>query len=102
MRAVFSPGAIHFVSLAALTCQIVSAQTVAGSTRITFFQGDVSLNGQVLQQNNGELVAVGASLTTRGGRAEVFLIPDVYLRMGEQSSVRMVSDNPSNLNVELL
>jgi hypothetical protein len=98
----FSPGAIRFLLLAALTCQAVSAQTLAGSTRITFFQGDVSLNGQALQQNNGDLVAPGASLTTRGGRAEVFLIPDVYLRMGEQSSVRMVSDNPSNLSVELL
>jgi hypothetical protein len=64
-----------------------------GQARLNYFEGEVILNGQKLERNDAQAIPPGATLTTTTtGRVEVFLAPDVYLRVGEQASVRIGSD----------
>jgi hypothetical protein len=44
----------------------------------------------------------GSILLTEEGRVEVLLTPDTYIRIGEHSSIRMISSDISNTRVELL
>lgn len=92
-----------------LGCSLVSylsAQSVI-STRsglINFSEGMVFLDGQPLAKKFGtyERLKSGSTLVTDAGRAEVLLTPNTYLRIGENSSIRMVLDNLSDTQVELL
>jgi hypothetical protein len=95
--------------LFALVCPFalhLSAQSVI-STRsglINFSEGAVFVDGQPLSRKYGtfERLKNGSALVTESGRAEVLLTPNTYLRIGEKSSIRMVSDNLSDTQVEVL
>jgi hypothetical protein len=81
------------------------AQSVI-STRsgvVHYFEGAVYLDGQPLQTHLGRFahMAAGADLRTADGNAEVLLTPGVFLRMGEHSEIRMVSNALSDTQVEL-
>lgn len=83
-----------------------SAQSVV-STRagvIYYFDGAVSVDGQPLQTRLGTFPSVGrgAELRTEKGRAEILLTPGVFLRVGENSAIRMVANDLANTQVELL
>jgi hypothetical protein len=71
---------------------------------VNFFEGVVFLDGQPLVRKSGTFGRLrdGSTLLTAAGRAEVLLTPDTYLRMGENSSIRMISDSISDTQVELL
>jgi hypothetical protein len=92
--------------LAIAACCSVSAQTVISthSGVLYFFEGNVFLDGQRLEQKFGKFpdIGEGRSLRTEAGRAEVLLTPGVMLRIGDNSSIRMVSDKLSDTRVELL
>ena len=64
----------------------------------------VSFNGQRIDHNFGSFhrLKAGEDLVTRSGRAELLLAPGVYLRVGADSGVRMISDELSDIRVELL
>jgi hypothetical protein len=83
-----------------------SGQSViaARSGVVNFFEGVVFLDGQPLERKPGIFVRMqeGATLATEGGRAEVLLTPDTYLRMGADTSIRMVSTDIDDTKVELL
>src|SRR3974390_519291 len=60
--------------------------------------GDQSLNSQAV--GNAELQS-GQVLETGNGKAEILLTPGVYLRLGSNSSVKMVSNSLTNVEVAL-
>ncbi len=83
-----------------------SGQSVI-STRaglINFSEGLVFVDGHPLTRKFGayERLKNGSTLVTDSGRAEVLLTPNTYLRVGEKSSIRMVSDELSDPRVEIL
>lgn len=69
-----------------------------------FFEGSVSLGGQPLEQKFGNFPDLGEDreLRTGQGRAEVLLTPGVFLRIGDNSAIRMVSQQLTDTRVELL
>jgi hypothetical protein len=71
---------------------------------IYFFEGSVFNGGERLEQKFGRFpdIAEGGELRTERGRAEVLLTPGVFLRVDENSSIRMLSTQLSDTRVELL
>src|SRR6516165_6834238 len=90
--------AYGFVALAMLTALALFAagQEVISvrSGVIHFFEGSDYLNDQPLEPHPGkfQILAEGDELRTAQGRAEVLLTPGVFLRMGENSAIRMVAN----------
>jgi hypothetical protein len=84
----------------------VSAQTVISthSGVLYFFEGSVLLGGEPLEQKFGKFpdIGEGRELRTELGRAEVLLTPGVFLRIGDHSTIRMVSERLADTRVELL
>jgi hypothetical protein len=80
--------------------QVVSAH----SGVIHFVEGQVTLEGQTVQPKFGEFPDVknGQTLATQDGRAEVLLNPGVILRVGENSSFKMLSNNRADTRLEVL
>jgi len=83
----------------------LSAQSVISthSGIIHFFEGSVFLNDQPVETRLGKYPTMpqGAELRTADGRAEVLLTPGVFLRMADHSSIRMVSNDLGDTQVEL-
>ncbi len=77
----------------ALAVPQVFGQSVisARSGLINYSEGDVLVNGQPLQRKFGSYTSLkdGSDLVTRSGRAEILLTPNVYLRVGEESGIRI-------------
>jgi hypothetical protein len=92
--------------LLALAVSPVFGQSVisARSGLINYSEGDVLVNGQVLQRKFGSYTTLkeGSDLVTRSGRAEILLTPNTYLRVGEESGVKMISADLGDTKVELL
>jgi hypothetical protein len=82
------------------------AQSVisARSGLVNFLEGVVFLDGQPLMRKSGAFPRMreGSILMTEDGRAEALLTPDTYIRIGEHSSIRMISSDISDTRVELL
>jgi len=80
--------------------QVVSAH--AGV--VHYVEGRVFIADQPVQQKFGEFpdLRPGEVLRTEAGRAEVLLTPGAFLRLAEDSSVRMISRELSNPRFELL
>jgi hypothetical protein len=70
---------------------------------IHFFEGNIYLGDQALQAHLGKFPSIpqGAELRTTDGRAEVLLTPGVFLRMGAQTTIRMLSTDLADTQVEL-
>jgi hypothetical protein len=85
---------------------VAAAQSVISthSGLIYFFDGSVYLGGQQLQQKFGRFPDMGErnELRTEHGRAEILLTPGVFLRIGENSSVRILSARFADTRVEFL
>jgi len=66
--------------------------------------GSAYLNGQPVQQKFGQFPEIkeNQEFRTEEGRAEILLTPGAFLRMGENSSIRMVSNKLTDTRVELL
>jgi hypothetical protein len=69
-----------------------------------YFEGAVYLNDQPVEPHPGRFLSVpeGSELRTAAGRAEVLLTPGVFLRLDQNSSIRMVSNTFADSRVELL
>lgn len=67
-------------------------------------EGSVSIDNQPFEQKPGRFPSLkeGSTLRTSAGRAEVLLTPDVILRLGSNSAVRMVSNSFSDTRVGFL
>jgi hypothetical protein len=69
-----------------------------------FFEGYVFVGDEQVQQKFGRFPEIGEGrvLRTELGRAEVLLTPGVFLRVDENSAIRLLSDSVSDTRVELL
>ena len=97
--------------VSAAVCTVVlaagaSAQSVisAHSGVIHYVEGDVTLDGAAVHPKFAEFpdVKAGQVLATEEGRVEVLLTPGVFLRLAENSSVRMVSNALANTQMEVV
>jgi hypothetical protein len=83
----------------------VRAQSVISthSGVIHFFEGTVYLGNEPLETHLGkfQVIPQGGELRTEQGRAEVLLTPGVFLRLGQQSAIRMVANALADTQVEL-
>ena len=83
-----------------------SAQSVISTHAglIHFFQGAVFVNDHPLEAHLGKFTNVpqGAELRTEKGRAEVLLTPGVFLRVGENSAIRMSATELADTQVEMV
>lgn len=90
---------------ALFTC-VVSGQSVVSvrSGVIHFFEGSVTVDGQPLEQRFGRFYELkpGSELRTDNGRVEVLLTPGVFLRVDENSSIRMLSNSLTDTRVEFI
>jgi len=98
--------ALGVAALAGATSLVVSAQTVisAKSGLIHYAEGSVYLGDQLVENKFGSFpdVKENAQLRTEDGRAEVLLTPGVFLRLGESSAIRMVTNRLIDTRVEFL
>ena len=102
-----SPRSILGVSLlASLTGTAALAQSVisAHSGLIHYVEGRVLLDGKPVEVSLTAFPEVkqGMELRSEDGRAEVLLNPGVFLRLAENSSIRMVSNKLDDSRVEFL
>jgi hypothetical protein len=93
------------VALAAFSPALVLGQSVisAHSGTIHYTEGQVTLDGGAVQSKFGEFPEVkpGQVLATQDGRAEILLTPGVFLRLAENSSFKMVTNQLSNTRLEI-
>jgi len=70
---------------------------------INYVEGNAAINGQALPTRPAGQVFLNPdeTLSTTRGRVEVLLTPGVFLRVGENSEVRMISPSLINTQVEL-
>jgi hypothetical protein len=70
---------------------------------VNYVEGQVSIGSQTLNASSigSAVLAPQQTLTTGQGKAEVLLTPGVFLRLGDQSAVQMVSPNLTDTEVAL-
>ena len=94
--------AVAFVLLgsAAFGQQVISAR----SGLIHYVEGRVLLDGKPVEVKITAFPEIKENMEfrTEDGRAEVLLNPGVFLRLGENSAIRMVSNKLSDSRVEFL
>ncbi|HEY2546665.1 MAG TPA: FecR domain-containing protein, partial [Candidatus Acidoferrum sp.] len=76
-------------------------QAVPGT--INYVEGDVAIGSEAIGSKSigsAELQA-GQSLTTQKGKAEILLTPGVFLRVGNDSSVKMISSSLTDTEVSV-
>ena len=71
---------------------------------LNYLEGSVSLNGQPLTSESIGKAKIGENqaLSVAQGKAEILLTPGVFFRLGDNSSVRMLSPNLTDTRVALL
>lgn len=70
---------------------------------VNYVEGQATLDGQPVDPNAVGSVQLqpGQMLATQNGRAEILLTPGVFVRMGGNGSLQMVSPNLANTEVRL-
>ncbi len=70
---------------------------------INYVEGQASIDGQPLSPNSAGSVELGKgqALTTQAGKVEVLLTPGVFLRVGSNSAVKMISPDLANTEAEI-
>ena len=93
------------LSLATLCAPVALAQTAnpAVPGTINYVEGSASIEGRMLNQRSvgSAQLQPGQVLETANGKVELLLTPGVFLRVGENSTVRMVSPDLLNTRVEV-
>src|SRR5579863_3581855 len=94
------------VTVGAMAVSTASSQTVisAKSGLIHYVEGRVYLGDQLIETKFGQFpdLKENAQLRTAEGRAEVLLTPGVFLRGGENSAIKMITNRLIDTRVELL
>lgn len=98
--------ALGVTTLAGATSFVASAQQVisAKSGIIHYLEGRVFLNDQLIESKIGEFpdVKENQQVRTEQGRVEILLTPGVFLRLGENSAVRMITNRLIDTRVDFL
>jgi len=76
-------------------------QETAVPGTVNYVEGQVSVGSQALNSKSigSETLEAGQSITTGNGKAEVLLTPGVFLRVGSNSSVSLISPNLTNTEI---
>src|SRR5690348_10038979 len=76
----------------------------AHSGTIHYVEGKVTLDGDTVEPHFAQFPEVGNDhvLATEQGRAEVLMTPGVFLRLSEDSSFRMISNQLADTQIEIL
>lgn len=92
--------ALGFCSLAAFAQSAISAR----SGMVHYVEGRVLIAGKTVESKFGNFPEVkeNQELKTEDGRAEVLLTPGVFLRLGENSAFRMITNRLVDTRVEFL
>jgi hypothetical protein len=71
---------------------------------VNFIEGQVSIDGQPIGQNEVGTAALGMNqtLSTQNGKAEVLLSPGEFLRLGDNAEIRMVNTGLVSPTVEVV
>jgi hypothetical protein len=97
---------LSVVALVLSTGLAASAQSVisAHSGVLHVSEGTVLLDGKEVNQKFGTFpdIKENSKLTTTSGRAEILLTPGVFLRIGDSSGIRMVTNRLIDTRVEFL
>jgi hypothetical protein len=92
--------------LIAITAAVGSAQSItsAHSGILHYFDGSVKIDGAPVESKTGKFSEIkeNSVLSTGQGRAEMLLTPGVFLRIGENSSVKMLDNRLMSTRVEFL
>jgi hypothetical protein len=98
--------ALGVSALAGTTSFVATAQSVisAKSGIIHYVEGRVFLNDFLVESKFSQFpdIKENQQLRTEEGRVEVLLTPGVFLRMGENSAIRMVTNRLIDTRLELL
>jgi FecR protein len=81
----------------------VSRSQTAYPGTLNYIDGQASIGDQALNSKSiGDAqLDAGQTLTTQNGKAEILLTPGVFLRVGDNSRVKMISPSLTNTDVEL-
>jgi len=92
------------VAVACLCILPSRAATSATPGMLNYVEGQASVNGQPVTTRSVGSVQLEPNqvLETGRGRAEILLTPGIFLRIGDNSSVRMVSPNLMDTRVQVL
>ena len=88
----------------AVTPALPQAFTVSAKPGVVnYLEGNTSLNGQPVTASDLRATALNAGdvLSTEAGKAEVLLTPGVFLRIGSNSEVHMISPSLIDTQLEL-
>jgi hypothetical protein len=106
----FTLKAVSGVILAGLLAFPALADTPSNAQRgpaevgtVNYLQGQVSVGNEALGANSAESTVLqpNQTLNTGNGKAEVLLTPGVFLRVGGNSSVQMISPDLANTEVKV-
>jgi len=102
-----TPGRVlSALAISAMTIAVSPAQMVtsAHSGTLHYFDGDVSIDSAPVVAKVSKFAEIKEQsvLSTRQGRAEVLLTPGVFLRIGENSSIKMLDTRLVSTRVEIL
>jgi hypothetical protein len=91
-----------FFLAALLSAPAFSANTAIPGT-LNFIEGQASIQDQSLSSNSVGMAQVlpGQTIATQDGRAELLLTPGVFLRLDNNSAVKMISPSITNTKVQL-
>jgi hypothetical protein len=70
---------------------------------LNYVEGSVSIGSQAVtsQQVGSAQLEEGQSLTSQHGKAEILLTPGVFVRLGDDSTLQMISSSLTNTQVQL-
>jgi hypothetical protein len=76
----------------------------AGPGAVNYVEGKAYLDGRQLSQENvgNAQMNAGQELTTEQGKAEILLTPGVFLRVGDNSDLKMISPDITPTQIELV
>jgi hypothetical protein len=94
------------VALLSLTAAVASAQSVvsAHSGTLHYFDGAVTIDGVRVESKVGKFSEMKEKsvLRTGQGRAEILLTPGVFLRVGENTEIKMLDNRLMSTRVEIV
>ena len=103
-RTWFSAAGILTGLCCAVTPALPQAFTISAKPGVVnYLEGNASLNGQPVSSGELRSTALNAGdvLSTEAGKAEVLLTPGVFLRLGDNSEVHMISPSLIDTQLEL-
>lgn len=94
---------VAMVLLATAALGAAGTNTMPGPGTVNYVEGEVAINGQDLTASSAGSTVLGLNQTleTGHGKVELLLTPGVFLRVGENSEVHMVSPGLADTSVEL-